>query len=239
MYSTYSYWRTLLYPEKLADDLQQGMVTQFKRRVLAVFALGLVLFLLRDAWGMHSGAMTYLLAGGTLEQYTIGRLTAFAGTLIWSLVYMAFHFFGVALILQKLTNIPYKPLLKIQLAVLGLLLIEKAMLFVIFLLAGKTASVSVFSFGPLAATFFENWFLILFVNQLTIFMALVIAVQYRFIRSFEVRQPRTVDEEQPELKKEHLLLKLIGLNVVFALVTAGAAFIPVDKALNLLMIGGL
>ncbi|MGE7544188.1 hypothetical protein [Sporosarcina newyorkensis] len=228
MYSTYGYWRSLIYPDRLAGELGQGTVTGFKRRVFGVFILGIILFILRDIWGMNTETMTYILANGTADDYTIGRYAALIGSILWSLVYMAFHFWGVAWILSKLTNIQFKSLLKLQLVVVGLLLFEKAINFLVFAIAGKTASVSVLSFGPLAMTFLENWYIIFFVNQLTIFSALIVAVQYRFIRFYEGE----------EIRKDVIWL-LIALQIIFALFTASIGFVPVEKMLNLLMIGGL
>lgn len=228
MYSTYGYWRSLLFPDRLALDIGNGTVTGFKRRVFTVFILGVLLFLLRDIWGMGTDTMTYILANGTMDDYTIGRYAALFGTLLWSLIYLSFHFWGVAWILSLLTNIPFKPLLKLQLVVTGLLLFEKLINFLVFALVGKTASVSILSFGPLAMTFLENWYLIYFVNQLTIFSALIVAVQYRFIRFYDGE----------EVRKDVIWL-LIALQIVFALATAAVGFIPVEKILNLLMIGGL
>ncbi|MEK4023630.1 MULTISPECIES: hypothetical protein [Sporosarcina] len=228
MYSTYGYWRSLIYPDRLAGELGQGTVTGFKRRVFGVFILGIILFILRDIWGMNTETMTYILANGTADDYTIGRYAALIGSILWSLIYMTFHFWGVAWILSKLTNIQFKPLLKLQLVVVGLLLFEKAINFLVFAIAGKTASVSVLSFGPLAMTFLENWYIIFFVNQLTIFSALIVAVQYRFIRFYEGE----------EIRKDVIWL-LIALQIIFALFTAAIGFVPVEKMLNLLMIGGL
>ncbi|EGQ26618.1 MutG family lantibiotic protection ABC superfamily ATP binding cassette transporter permease [Sporosarcina newyorkensis 2681] len=228
MYSNYGYWRSIVYPDRLAVELGQGTVTGFKRRVFGVFIFGIILFVLRDMWGMNTETMTYILANGTLDDYTIARYAALIGSVIWSVIYMSFHFWGVAWILSKVTNIPFKPLLKLQLVVTGLLVFEKAILFIVFALAGKTASISIFSFGPLAMKFLENWYIIYFVNQLTIFTALIVAVQYRFIRFYE----------GDEIRKDVLWL-LIAIQIAFALITAAVGFIPVEKLLNLLMIGGL
>ncbi|ARD48821.1 hypothetical protein [Sporosarcina sp. P33] len=240
MYSTYGYWRSLLYPDRLATEIGQGTVTGFKRRVFSVFILGIILFVLREMWGMNSETMTYIMANGTIDDYTIGRYAALAGTIIWALVYLSFHFWGVAWILSLLTKIPFKPLLKLQLVVTGLLLFEKLINFLVFAVAGKTAAVSILSFGPLALTFLENWYIILFVNQLTIFSALIVAVQYRFI-SFSEIETSLVGEEVVEHKgiRKNALWMLIALQVVFALITAAVGFVPVEKLLNLLMIGGL
>ncbi|AXI01173.1 hypothetical protein DV702_16465 [Sporosarcina sp. PTS2304] len=239
MHSTYGYWRSLVYPDRLADQLGQGPVTQFKRRVFGVFIFGIILYILRGMWGMNTDTLTYILANGTLDDYTISRYVALLGSVLWSIVYMAFHFWGVAWILSLITNIPFKPLLKLQLVVVGLLLFEKLINFLVFAVAGKVATVSILSFGPLAMTFLENWYIILFVNQLTIFSALIVALQYRFISFYKVEEDEyDFGEIHNEVRKNTIWL-LIALQVAFALITALGGFIPIDKLLNLLMIGGL
>lgn len=239
MYSTYGYWRSLLYPDRLSTELGEGTVKQFKRRVFAVFILGLILYTLRGIWGMNTETMTYLLANGTLDDYTIGRYVALLGSILWSIVYMAFHFWGVAWILSMITNIPFKPLLKLQLVVVGVLLIEKLINFVIFASAGKAATVSVLSFGPLAMTFLENWYIILFVNQLSIFSALIVAVQYRFISFYTIEEDEYDFGQLRHEVRQNTIWLLIGLQVVFAAIAALIGAVPIDKLLNLLMIGGL
>ncbi|PIC64018.1 hypothetical protein CSV79_08850 [Sporosarcina sp. P13] len=239
MYSTYGYWRSLVYPDRLAGELGQGTVTQFKRRVLGVFILGIILFIGRGMWGMNTDTMTYILANGTLDDYAIGRYTALLGSVLWSVLYISFHFWGVAWILRMITNIPFKPLLKLQLVVVGLLLFEKLINFLVFAIAGKVATVSILSFGPLAMTFLENWYIILFVNQLTIFSALIVAVQYRFISFYKIEADEYDFGQASNQVPKNTIWLLIALQVVFALITAAIGFVPVEKLLNLLMIGGL
>ena len=154
----------------------------------------------------------------TTTDYIIARYASLAGTLLWSILYIAFHIFGIAWILSILTKIPYRQLVPLQVLIAGVLLMEKAIIFIVFALQGASVNLSFLSFGPLAATVMENWYLILFLNQLTITSALIITLQYRFIRGFLVDGRR----------KEHLW-SLIGLHVAMALITATVAFIPFDS----------
>lgn len=176
---------------------------------------------------MGTEALTSLMTSMTTTDYIIARYASLAGTFIWSILYIAFHIFGVSLILSTLTKIPYQKLVPLQVLVTGVLLLEKAVLFIVFALKGVTVGLSFLSFGPLAVTVMGNWYLILFMNQLTITSALIITLQYRFIRGF------LVDGRW----KEQLWI-LIGLHVAMALITAAVAFIPFDSILNSLFGGG-
>ncbi|MGN7385563.1 hypothetical protein [Sporosarcina sp. SAFN-015] len=227
MFFDYRFWHFLTRPYELASQLQTGTMRHFNKRLFIVFLAGIILFAIREIWGMGTEALTSLMTTMTTTDYIIARYASLAGTFIWSILYIAFHSFGVSLILSTLTKIPYQKLVPLQVLVTGVLLMEKAVLFIVFALKGVTVGLSFLSFGPLAVTVMENWYLILFMNQLTITSALIITLQYRFIRGF------LVDGRW----KEQLWI-LIGLHVAMALITAAVAFIPFDSILNSLFGGG-
>ncbi|MFC5604851.1 hypothetical protein [Sporosarcina koreensis] len=227
MFFEYRFWHFLTRPNELASQLQTGTMRHFNRRLLLIFLAGIALFALREFWGMGTEAFTSLLTTMTTTDYIIARYASLAGTILWAILYIAFHIFGVAWILSMLTKIPYRQLVPLQVLMTGLLLLEKTVLFIVFAIKGATVSLSFLSFGPLAVTVMENWFLILFMNQLTITSALIITLQYRFIRGF------LVDGRW----REYLWI-LIGLHVAMALITAAVAYIPFDSILNSLFGGG-
>ncbi|MBD7984609.1 hypothetical protein H9649_08460 [Sporosarcina sp. Sa2YVA2] len=227
MFFDYRFWHYVTRPHDLATAIQTSEMRQFNRRLVIVFITGILLFVLRNLWGLNTESLTALLTTMSTSDYIIARYASLAGTIIWSAIYIAFHLFGVAYILSLLTKVPYKQLVPLQLLVTGLLLLEKALLFGVFAIKGSTVSLSFLSFGPLAVTIMDNWYLILFMNQLTIFSALIITLQYRYIRTFIVEGKR----------KEHFWM-IIGLHVAMALVTAAVAFIPFDTLLNSVFGGG-
>ena len=77
--------------------------------------MGIVLFLARELWGMNTEAITPLVSTMSTADYTLARYASLIGILIWALIYMSFHFFGFAYILNLVTNIPFKKLLPLQL----------------------------------------------------------------------------------------------------------------------------
>lgn len=227
MFFDYRFWHYVTRPHDLAADLQTSEMRQFNKRLGILFILGIILFALRSLWGMNTESLTALLTTMSTSDYIIARYASLAGTIIWAVLYIAFHIFGVAYILSLLTKIPYTKLVPLQLLATGLLLLEKTILFTVFAIKGSTVSLSFLSFGPLAVTIMDNWYLILFMNQLTIFSALIITLQYRFLRGFIV-----------DGKRKERLWMLIGLHVLMALITAAVAFIPFDALLNSIFGGG-
>ncbi|QTD40788.1 hypothetical protein [Sporosarcina sp. Te-1] len=227
MFFDFKFWHHLTRPHELALSLQTATMRKYDIRVFFVFLAGLLIFTCRSIWGMGTESLTPLLATMSLEDYTLARIASLAGALIWALIYMAFHYYGIAYILSLITSIPFKRLLPLQLLVTGLLLMEKALVFFVFAVKGASASVSFLSFGPLAATVLENWYLILFLNQLTITGALIIAMQYRYIRSFEGMK-----------EQRHLLWTLFGIHLIMAFITAAVGFIPFETLYQDLVGGG-
>ncbi|MGO1057631.1 hypothetical protein ACTL32_00735 [Planococcus sp. FY231025] len=199
---------------------------KFNRRLAWIFAFGLLLFAVREIWGMNTASLTPYLANGLWSDYTLARWTSLLGTLLWAGIYMAFHTYGVAYLFLLLTKMRWRPALVMQSYVLALLLIEKALLFLVFAVAGYTMPVSLFSFGPLAATFLDMPFLTFFFNQLTVFTALIIAFQYRFVRSFT------------EVAPKKLLFVLILVYVLVALAIAGLSYVPIGEMLGDFTRGG-
>ena len=227
MFFNFTFRHYLTNPHRLADDLQTSTIRGFRKRIVFVFLAGLLLFGARSWWGMGTESLTTLVVTSGTADFTLARFASLIGSLIWSLIYISFHFFGFAYIVHLLTKISYKKLLPIQLLVTSLLLMEKALIFLVFVSKGATANYSFLSFGPLAATYLESDYLILFLNQLTITTALIIALQFSFIRLF-----------MGESKRKTLLWSLIGIHLLLAFMTAAIGFIPMETLFDLIFDGG-
>lgn len=213
----FRFWRYLANQQELLDNLGSATMRDFKKRVGMVGLFGLLLFITQELWGMNTQHLTSVYAFGGLDLYSLVRLVSLAGIILWGILYMAFHFFGIAFLLNRITGIKLSILAVLQLYVVGILLIEKALLFLIFTLTGLTTPVSLFSFGPLAATIFDHPFLIFFFNQLTVFTALIIALQVRFIRVFTEMNPRNI------------LMIVFLIHIVMALFTASISILPLEE----------
>ena len=223
----FKFWRYFTRQGELIHNLHNSEMRKFNRRLAWIFALGLLVFALREIWGMNTSSLTPYLAGGMTDVYTLARWTSLAGTMLWAGVYLSFHSYAVAFLFRKIAKMPWRAAIVMQTYVLGLLVIEKALIFLLFAVPGITMSVSIFSFGPLAATFLDYSFLTYFFNQLTVFTALIIALQYRYVRSFTAISPKSI------------LMVLILLHIVAALLVASLDFVPLGPLLNGFTRGGV
>lgn len=213
----FRFWRYLANQQELIDNLGSSNMRDFKKRAWMVGFFGLLLFVVQELWGMNTQHITSVYALGGKDSFAIARLVSLAGIIIWAVLYLSFHFFGIAFLLNKITGIELSKLAVLQLYVVGILLLEKALLFFIFMMLGMTTPVSLFSFGPLAATVFDHPFLVFFFNQLSIFTALIIALQVRFIRAFMDKNPIII------------LIIVIAIHIVMALITATVGILPLEE----------
>ena len=222
----FRFWRYFANQQELIDNLESATMRDFKKRVWMVGFFGLLLFIAQELWGLRTESLTNYFVQNGSNTYLTARLASLVGIVIWAIVYMAFHFFGIAFLLNKITSITLSKLAVLQLYVVAILLIEKAVLFIIFIMLGVTTNVSLFSFGPLASIVFDQPFILFFFNQLSIFTALIIALQYRFIRAFTEMNPRIV------------LLILIVIHLLMAMITSAVGSLPLEEWFNRFVEGG-
>lgn len=226
MISDFRFWHFFPRQGQLIHNIQNSEMRNVNKRIAGIIAIGLLVFAISEIWGMNTDSLTPLLAAGMWDAYTLARWTSLAGTLLWAGFYLAFHLYGAAFLFSRILKMPWRAAIIMQTYVTAFLVIEKGLIFVLFSLTGFTMSVSIFSFGPIASTFLDNNFLIYFFNQLTLFTSLIIAVQYRFIRSFTKINPMLI------------LFGLIMLHIFVALIVASFSLIPVDDMLSGFMEGG-
>ncbi|WP_077591022.1 hypothetical protein [Planococcus lenghuensis] len=192
----------------------------FGRRLAWIWLIGLLVFAVREIWGLGTAGLTPILAAGQWDTYTIARWTSLLGTLVWAVLYLAFHTYIIALLFRLFMRMPWRAALVMQAYAVSLLIFEKALILAVFSALGYTVLLSFLSLGPLAATFLHEPFLILFFNQLTIITALIIGIQYRYARAFTTWKPWLI------------LTVLILAHIVGALITASMSYVPFDDILT-------
>jgi len=217
MFFEFRFWKYLFKRNELVVSLKEdATMRDFQSRVWFVAIFGVLLYALRDIWGIHTEQLTTLFVNGYEDTFTIARIISLIGTIIWSLLYMAFHFFVISFILHKITNVDLSKVAVIQLFVVALLLMEQAFNYFLYAVVGYATDYSVLSFGPLAATFLEHSYFNHFFNELSLITALIIAIQFHFIRAFTT------------LSARNLFFILVVIQVILALITAGFEVLPIE-----------
>lgn len=218
MFFEFRFWKYLFNRNNLIVSLKEDATMRgFQSRVWFVAIFGILLFALRDIWGLHTEELTALFVNGYEDTFTIARIISLIGTIFWSLLYMGFHFFVIAFILHKITQVELSKVAILQLFVVAFLLMEKAFNYFLYAVVGYATDYSVLSFGPLAATFIEQSYVNCFFNELSLITGLIVAIQFHFLRSFTAMSTR------------NLFLLLLGIQVILALITAGFEVLPIES----------
>lgn len=222
----YRHFHYMTRPEQLATHTMQGELRPTKRALFLVFAISFLLFGFRNVYGFGSHTVMHILAQEGEAMYQIARLTSLIGSLVYSGLYVAFIIFGISFIFAAFTEIPYRAFLPLQLIVASLYIADKALLTLLFVMRDEVASLSIFSFGPLAHRWIDNEFIVYFLNQWSIFTILIVLLQYRFIKAIE-----------PNGKRAFVIV--IGLHLFMTLIIAGLSLTPFDDLYRSIMGGGV
>ena len=221
MFLEFHFWRYFFTRGYLLENLAETeTIRGFRKRVGIVLACTILLYILMGVWGMTTTSLTSIYVLGFLDTYAIARWVSLFAIVLWALVYFSFHFFGVSYLLHLVTKVPVRIAAIMQLYVIAILLIEKALLFLVFVLIGYTTPLSFLSFGPLAAQFLDSSYFLYFFNQFSVFTGVIIAIQLQFLRRFTT------------LSTKVLLAILIGITVLFAAVVALVSVLPIDQWLS-------
>ncbi|HWK24389.1 MAG TPA: hypothetical protein VNS08_15280 [Ureibacillus sp.] len=215
----FRFWHALLNPSKLAFALDNQetdyQIKGYRSRFFILLGLTIVFFVLRAIWGMGTENLTYLYATNLEEEYITSRYLAVLGAIIKGLLFFAFHYYFITLCLSILTDYSFKAISKVQVFVIASILIEKAILFLVYAVAGYTTPISFLSLGPISTYLTDENFVVYFFNQLSIATIVTVLIQYMYLSKWE-------DES-----KGLLLAKIIAIQIFFALITAGISVIPI------------
>lgn len=217
----YRFWHSLFNPSSLTYMLEHEdeyeKIRGYKTSLWVLFFTTLLFFAVRNIWGIHTEGLTALLANGLDDRYAFARLVSLGGALLWGILFFVFYYHIFAYILHVLTDLPFKWIQKVQLYVIAFILLEKAITFLVFVIAGFSTPLTFFSLAPMTAYLYQHDFLLYFLNQLTVSTVIMIVIQYTFLSQWE------------EESKGALLAKLIGVQIVLSLIVAGISILPIAE----------
>lgn len=216
----FSFWRHLVQPSNFTFLLnkeyeEEATIRGYKRSLTFVFLFTLLYFVIRNIWGINTESLTQLLATGLDDRYVVARLFSLAGAIILAILFWLFHYYGIPYVIASLTELPFKWIQKVQLFVIFFIVLEKALTFIVFAIAGFNTPFTFFSLAPMTAYIYYHEFLLFFLNQLTVATLVTVFIQYKFLSGWS------------EDSKKGLILKLILIQVTIALVTAVISILPI------------
>lgn len=213
----FKFWQQLSQPTLLTHNLEKsedGRLVGYKKWVWMIFGFTLLFFIARNIWGMNTADLTALLVSGEGDLYSFARLMSLVGTSLAGILFFIFHYYFITYIIHLLTNIPYRWIQKVQLYVIGVIVVEKVLTMVVFAIAGFATPFTFFSLAPMMAYVYYHDYLLFFLNQLTVATVVTIWVQYTFLSQWS---------ERPKA----LLGKLILIQVVVAALVALYSILPI------------
>lgn len=188
----------------------------WKRAAFLVF-LSVLLFSVSSFYGLGTDFLTKEIAEISDQAFETKKLLVWIGQMIWGFAYAALVIFGMALVLWAILDMPYMKIVVIQLFVLSLLLVEKAILLPIRVSFGIGPESSPFSLGVIAQYVTTNSIIIYIFSHASIFKIGAIFFQYKGLKGLSDRNPKLV------------LLLIILVNLFFWLASALLSYLKIER----------
>lgn len=219
----FRFWHSLFNPSKLAfalDNEEQGyQIKGYRSKFFVLFFSMVIFYIVRDLWGMGTEGLSYFSVSDMYEEFVVSRYLSTLGAAIEGMLFFLFHYYLISFCLYVLTDFPFRSISKIQLFVIASILIEKVILFIVFVMVGYTTPISFLSLGPITSYLVNDSFVIYFLNQITVATVATVVIQYVFLSKWE------------EESKGILLTKIIIVQLFFALITAAISVVPIKDYL--------
>ena len=219
----YKFWHQLTQPSSLSYSLENsedGKLKGYKKAFWGIFGFTLLFFIVRNIWGVNTDELTYLLANQEIDRYSFARLVSLGSAVLFGVLFFVIHYYIITYFISLLTELPYRWIQKVQLYVIGILVLEKVVELIIFAVAGFATPFTMFSLAPMTAYLYYHDYLLYFLNSLTVGTVMAIWVQYTFLSQW-------VEES-----KKSLLFKLILIHVVIAIIVAIFNILPISEWLK-------
>lgn len=219
----FNYWQVLSQPSHLTYQLENsenGKLKGYGKWVWRMFGFTLIYFIIRNLWGMNTNHLTYLYANGEVEQYSFARFISFIGSIVLGIVFFLFYYYVVPYIIFVFTqDIEFRWIQKVQLYVIPVIIVEKLVTLFVFVMFGFATPFTFFSLAPMVSYIYYEDVLLYFLNQLTVATVVTVWIQYTFLAEWEDR-------------KKALLVKLIIIQLVFAILVACISILPISTWLE-------
>ena len=208
----YQFWHTLKNPSSLTylveKEEEHGVLQGYKKTVFIVLLLSVLLFVLRDFWGMYTERLTVLIGEGLIDRYILARYISLIGAILLGIIYFLFYYYIVTYIISIITDIPFKRIQKVQIYVIPTLLLFNFLEFIIFSIIQFVPLFSPFSLAAIVAQFTPNLWVLYFFNQIACSTVITIMIHYTFLAQW-------IDEGH-----KSLLIKLIAVQIFLAAMVA-------------------
>ncbi|MGM0777882.1 MAG: hypothetical protein ACQEXE_16100 [Bacillota bacterium] len=187
------------------------------KQILLIMLLSAFVYGVSAYFGIGSEHVSRSLTDMSRSEYEQYKLFFGGGQVFYGIVYASMVIFLPSLFFWTLVDVEYRKLISIQLMVMLILLLEKAINIPLFLFLGLNSESSIFSLGIIAQAASFPDLLIYTFSAITLFKIWTVVLQYKYLKAVSERSPR------------FLIFMLIGTHLFFVIVSALLSSIQLEK----------
>jgi hypothetical protein len=192
-------------------------ITGLYIRFLLLMAAGSIIYLAAAYTGYGMDIVSNEISNVSHQELETKKLFLGIGKVLWGIVFSLLIFFVPAIFYWTIMDTEFAKLLVMQLFVLAVLLIEKALTIVLQISFGLERVSSPFSLGVIVQYLTDNRLLIQLAGTITLFQIWVIFFQYMNLKAFSPRSPKWI------------LLIVIIVNLVGWIMTSTIYYLEFEK----------
>ncbi|MED3549863.1 hypothetical protein [Cytobacillus praedii] len=211
-------FKGLLHPSSFSYQLEKAEeIRGLWKKVVFLILSSILLSAIASYYGVGLDFLAKEIAGIPQQELEAKKVIAGIGKVIWGAGFAVFVLFGWSIILWALMDLPYKKLVVIQLFVLIILLLEKAILLPFNVSLGIGSEFSPFGLGVIARYITSNMIVVYFLSHISIFKIWVIIFQYVCIKRMSEKNPTVI------------FILIICVNLFFWLISTLLSYLKIES----------
>jgi hypothetical protein len=187
------------------------------KKVVFLILSSILISAIASYYGVGLDFLAKEITGIPQQEFEAKKVMAGIGKVIWGAGFAAFVLFGWSIILWALMDLPYKKLVVIQLFVLIILLLEKAVLLPFNVSLGISSEFSPFGLGVMARYITSNMIVVYLLSHISIFKIWVIIFQYVCIKRMSEKNPKVI------------FILIVCVNLFFWLISTLLSYLKIES----------
>ncbi|KOP71969.1 hypothetical protein ACFFHH_02020 [Cytobacillus solani] len=208
----------LLHPSNFSYQMEKAEeIRGLWKKVVFLILSSILISAIAGYYGVGLDILAKEITGIPQQELEAKKVIAGIGKVIWGAGFAAFVLFGWSIILWALMDLPYKKLVVIQLFVLIILLLEKAVLLPFNVSLGISSEFSPFGLGVMARYITSNMIVVYLLSHISIFKIWVIIFQYVCIKRMSEKNPKVI------------FILIVCVNLFFWLISTLLSYLKIES----------
>ncbi|MBE3568767.1 MAG: hypothetical protein IMW92_01200 [Bacillales bacterium] len=211
-------WKGVLKTRNVLYELEQAeTIRGLGSRVIILLLVSVILSAVSSCLGIGSEDLSHRLVDWSANEFASRKVFFVLGSVFGGILFVLFVLVIPSLLFWGLMEVDFRKALVLQLFVLTILLVEKAILFPIEFLSGVKWYYSPFALGTAIRYLTDHSILIRFFGSISLFQMWALVLQYRFLKRMTDHKPL------------YIAAVIAGLSIVFWAFTAFFTSIHIEK----------